>query len=484
MNTPWRYILIGTVLLACLLSACAPPKPSTEVPITTASEDARKLFLEGREKFENLELEKAAALFDQAIQKDSKFALAYMLRSQSGGGYTVALENRNKAIDLAGSVSPGERMMIKYDEAQAAGQTAKQKVYLDSLLEAFPMDKRVQFGAGLYYRALGDLKTAIAYYEKAIALDSSYALPYNLLGYENMSLGRPEAAEKAFKKYIQLLPNVPNPIDSYAEFLRMSGRYDESIAQYQKVLDLDPTFVSSISGIGDCYLRKGDAAKAREYYHNFIDKAAQVNTKVGGYYSLAASYVQEGDIAGAVKVLEDLHTFALAQNQNPTAVWALANQGFVLCSIGEPKRGLKKFQEGIDLTNNAFMSDATRGYLLFNADNWLRYASVQVRDMVKAKEYLAALTKNVERRGNPGEADLVKGAKGHIAFKEGRYDEAIQELSSLPDDPFTLYLLAFAHMKKGEKDAAGQAMTKLKRWGPVTLDYAVAMRLAAAMPTK
>jgi cytochrome c-type biogenesis protein CcmH/NrfG len=33
-------------------------------------------------------------------------------------------------------------------------------------------------------------------------------------------------AEEAFKKYISLLPDSPNPYDSYAELLLKNGRYD------------------------------------------------------------------------------------------------------------------------------------------------------------------------------------------------------------------------------------------------------------------
>ena len=44
-------------------------------------------------------------------------------------------------------------------------------------------------------------------------------------------------AEAAFKKYIELIPGDPNPYDSYAELLMKTGRFDESIAQYQKALE-------------------------------------------------------------------------------------------------------------------------------------------------------------------------------------------------------------------------------------------------------
>ena len=56
-------------------------------------------------------------------------------------------------------------------------------------------------------------------------------------------------AEAAFKKYIELIPNDPNPYDSYAELLLKMGKFDDSIAQYRKALAIDPNFVHRTSEV-------------------------------------------------------------------------------------------------------------------------------------------------------------------------------------------------------------------------------------------
>jgi tetratricopeptide (TPR) repeat protein len=472
------------IILGCMIYACSPQKSPTDIPITTTSDEARQLFLQGRDKLENSDLVKAAALFDQAIQKDPKFALAYIFRSVSGGGGTVALDNRNKAVALIGSVTPGEQLLIKFMVARSNQEIAQAKQCLDSLLMEFPMDKRVQMIAGVYYRSLGDLKTAVTYYGKSVALDSMYAPAYNLLGYDNASLGKPEVAEKAFKTYIRLLPTVPNPVDSYAEFLRLQRRYDESITQYKKVLEMDPSFTSSISGIGDCYLCSGDGKQAREYYREYIEKSTQINEKLGGYFSLAATYVQEGNIPEALKSLEERRELAIAQKQNPAAVTSVAYEGFVLSALGNPQEGLKKYNEAITLAKTVNMPERTRENQLFWSNYWLAYAHLRAKDMQKAKECLAVFSKDVDRRGNPGEPDAVRSAQGYIAIEEGRYDEVIRQLTSIPDDPFNQYALALAYTKKGDKENAGTMIEKLRRWESVTLENAVNLRLALALVKK
>src|ERR1035437_1278892 len=113
---------------------------SKEVPVTSSSKEALSLFLDGRAKSDDNEFVAAASLFDKAIQADPNFAMAYLYRAQSGGGYNIFRQNLDKAISLIGKVSEGEKLEIQYSQASADGNGQKQKEYLDQLLKAFPTD--------------------------------------------------------------------------------------------------------------------------------------------------------------------------------------------------------------------------------------------------------------------------------------------------------------------------------------------------------
>jgi imidazolonepropionase-like amidohydrolase len=62
----------------------------------------------------------------------------------------------------------------------------------------------------------------------------------NMMGYQYLNYGDAKTAVKIFEKNVQLFPESPNVYDSYGEALMADGRYQESIENYQKVLDLDP----------------------------------------------------------------------------------------------------------------------------------------------------------------------------------------------------------------------------------------------------
>src|ERR1035437_8254796 len=220
---------------------------SKEVPVTSSSKEALSLFLARRAKSDDNEFVAAASLFDKAIQADPNFAMAYLYRAQSGGGYNIFRQNLDKAISLIGNVSEGEKLEIQYTQAYAEGNGQKQKELLDKLLMLFPSDKRVQFGAGAYYYNINDFSNALKYLSKATELDKNYSSPYNMIGYCQSALDNYQEAEKAFQTYIKLLPDRGNPYDSYGELLLKMGKYDESIIQYKKAFEKDPVnFASSL----------------------------------------------------------------------------------------------------------------------------------------------------------------------------------------------------------------------------------------------
>lgn len=71
---------VVVVLAVCVPVAAGPqPKATTgKVPITTSSEEARSLYLRGRELAEALRPPDARAFYKQAVEKDGNFAPGYV----------------------------------------------------------------------------------------------------------------------------------------------------------------------------------------------------------------------------------------------------------------------------------------------------------------------------------------------------------------------------------------------------------------------
>ncbi|MDP2365867.1 MAG: tetratricopeptide repeat protein, partial [Ignavibacteria bacterium] len=362
----YKKILIAVIIffstIFLLIGACTKDSQSQkEIAITTSSDDALKSFLNGRDVFEKLKFPQAAELFDKAIALDKTFAMAYLYRASSGGGYEIARENMSKAVELLDKVSEGEKHLILYNKTLFDNDGVKQKQELDSLLNLFPDDKRVQVLAGAYYQyTIQDYPNALVHFKKAIEIDSNFAPTYNFLGYVYMSMENFTAAEEPLKKYIELNPKEANPYDSYAELLLTQGRYDESIKQYEKAFEIDPEFVTALVGIGNNYIFKKDYNKARDFYRQYYDKSFNINQKLGAMWWKAVSYIHEGNIVDAIKVFDERSKLAFENNFPTAGITGYRFSGWTLADNGNINEAEKYFNKASDYIKSSEMSDADR----------------------------------------------------------------------------------------------------------------------------
>ncbi|HEU4464832.1 MAG TPA: hypothetical protein VFS53_07300, partial [Gemmatimonadota bacterium] len=113
---------LAVALLAGSLAACSGASDAqadadsesaaavaTEIPITTASAEARELFIEGRRLAESLRALDARPVLQQAVEKDPTFASAYLLLANTAPSPEEFFSNLELAVANMASVSEGER---------------------------------------------------------------------------------------------------------------------------------------------------------------------------------------------------------------------------------------------------------------------------------------------------------------------------------------------------------------------------------------
>ena len=102
-------------------------------------------------------------------------------------------------------------------------------------------------------------------------------------------------------RYVALLPNEPNPQDSYGELLRMAGDFEGSLHHYRAALKIDPDFVTSQVGLGDTYALMGNQEQARVEYEKAIRFAKNEADRLNYGMQSAMTWVREGKFAEADK---------------------------------------------------------------------------------------------------------------------------------------------------------------------------------------
>jgi tetratricopeptide (TPR) repeat protein len=454
-----------------------------EIPITTSSKEALKYFIEGRDKIEDIEFITAASNFDKAISKDPGFAMAYLYRSMSGsGGAKVAQENMDKAVNLAGKVSEGEKLVILSYQAGNDGNAEKQKEYLEQLVKLFPSDKRAQLFAGTYYYNNYNYSKALTYLEKATALDKDYAIAYNLIGYCQSALTNYAQAEKAFQMYIKLKPTKANPYDSYGELLLTMGKYDESIAQYKKAVEIDPVnFGGSLLGIGHNYIFKGNYNDARKYYQEYFDKAPSASGKLASLYWKATSYIHEGDIDNALKTFAERSTLAEKEDFLSPAIFSCAFQGQILTETGKPAEGMEYYNKAYAMLEKAKLPDVTKKNIATYSVMWNIYGYSAMGEFDKAKAEIEKGRQKLEGSKNPGEMMMFSSMQAYYELKKGDYEKAMEYISKAdPEDPMNMYYTAVAYTKKGDKQNALKLFEKITKSNVNSLNLALVRKRAIA----
>ena len=101
--------------------------------------------------------------------------------------------------------------------------------------------------------------------ERALAIDDSLAEAHTSLAFHYLQSWRWEESEQEFKRAITLNPNYPTAHHWYQILLRTLGRDDEALAEIKRGLELDPLSPVLELNIGLAYVRKGDFDSAMEH---------------------------------------------------------------------------------------------------------------------------------------------------------------------------------------------------------------------------
>ena len=175
---------------------------------------------------------KARKLAEEAIVLDPKYAFAYRVLGSNHGVSLVVGMSKNPRESLKQALELF-RKAIKLDDSLATAHSS----------------------LGIYSMYARQYDTALAEGKRAIELQPN--LPDVVISYASILswLGKPEEAISFFKEGLRLTPKPPTAyLRLFAGALRDSGQYEEAIAQAQKATEQEPndliswiTLVSSLS---------------------------------------------------------------------------------------------------------------------------------------------------------------------------------------------------------------------------------------------
>jgi Tfp pilus assembly protein PilF len=202
----------------------------------TTDPEAYQLYLKGRfywEKRTQDSLEKAKDYFNQAIEKDPNYALAYLGLAD----YYFVLSDYApvSAIDVA-------------PKARAAAQKAL--AIDDTLAEAHA----VLAGAD---QTLWEWDAAEREFRHALELDPKNGSAHQWYGLFLSSLGRHEEAHAQFKRALEADPLNLTFNNNLATSYVTARQYDQALDQFKKTIDMDPNYASAHDNLAQAYFDMG-----------------------------------------------------------------------------------------------------------------------------------------------------------------------------------------------------------------------------------
>ena len=425
------------------------------VPLTTASADARRLYLEARTIAEQLRAHEGRKLYERAAAADPSFAMAHYQLAVNSATAKDFLEHVKQAVALSDKASEGERLFILALEAGGNANPAKALEYQEELVAKYPRDERAHQLLGTAYFGRQEYDKAIEQYRAATAINPSFSPAYNLLGYAYRQQEKYDSAEIAFKKYIELIPGDPNPDDSYAELLMKTGRFDESIAQYRKALEHDSNFAASKVGIATNLMFQGKHAAGATEMDRLYQHARDDGERRTALFVKGVILVDGGKTDAALKEIQreyDLDV-KLADTANMSGDALLL--GNILLDAGRVDAAEQQFTRSLELVEKSSLSQDVKEDTRL-ADQYNRGRVALARgDYAAAGTAAEAYAKGAEARHNLFRVRQAHELTGRIALAQNQYDQAIAHLGQAnQQDPAVLYSTALAFKAKGDASKA------------------------------
>ena len=309
----------------------------------------------------------------------------------------------------------------------------------------------------------GHYQEGLVRLESAIRRDPERPRLHYNLGIFRASLGEYEAATTAFEEELARFPGHAESHRALATAYTRIGRLEDSIPHFEICRDNDADDVLCTFQLGQNYSSLGLFEEAR----GPLERAAEIRLDADAYAELGVLYRRLGDLDLATA------TFAKALAEDPRHLVTLLGYGQVLTAIGRQEDGealLAQHQHLAALQDQLNAFERAKAQSGVTPEAFLDLARLHLERDDRAAA-AAALREALELdEGNARAALELAG----LSLKDNRLDEAERyihlALTSDPNNPAPSFFKALLHLKRGDGQAATQAIATSRKLGgwPIT----------------
>ena len=282
----------------------------------TENPEAHELYLKGRyfwNRRTGANLQKAADYFQQAIGKDSRYALAFSgladchvllpayaeLGSNPRDELPKALEAARKAVELDDTLGEAHTSLARAlaSDLQLPAAVSEFK----RALELNPNYATAHQWFGECLQSQGHLEEALAELKRAQELDPLSLIINSVLGFALDTVGKSDDAIAQLHKTIEIDPNFVNAYGQLGNVLQHRGRLKEAIAEYEKCLNLTGSDPIDLADLAAAYFLDGRTAQAQQLWDKLKSLSERQYVPA---YSMAVVQTAAGNKDEAFRLLE------------------------------------------------------------------------------------------------------------------------------------------------------------------------------------
>ena len=273
---------------------------------------AYEAYVTGLEFYNRFAYEEAESSMRTALSISPTFFIArYRLADilSATGRYSEA-EKELAAIPDAAAEDAREALYIEGFRHVLSGDHKRAIETYQAILEKFPYEiEAQQLLARAYYDNL-QKEEAIDVLKKLRLQEPENPHVLGALGFQLMNLGELKKAGETLDAYIDLYPDMPNARELRGALRLREAKISEAVEDFQKALELDPSFVAAKIGLARAQAFDGQLSAAATGFMTIRDDAnLPPRHRIDAGFDLAYLYrAQErpSDIPGAIEPLQQL----------------------------------------------------------------------------------------------------------------------------------------------------------------------------------
>jgi len=331
----------------------------------------RGVTLEAQSTFSAYPLEKAIGFFEQAVQLDPTFALAWSRLARANiywyfNGETTSARHDavKRALDNAQKLqpeSPETLLALGYYQYQVLRDYGPAKATLGVVAKMLPGSSEVPSALARIARREGHWNESIAYFEQALVLDPRNTELVISAADTYSSLRQFPAALKLYDRALDILPNDLDPMAAKATVYQAEGNLEEAAKLLTEVNALTPSYNVVGNKITQLILERHADEAIRLLQTRFAQFHFRADMEKGIFQGIL-SFTQHvaGDHVGAKASAEQardtLEPLCKSQPDNDFLAVFLSRAYAVL---GDKNSALKEAQRAMALSPSA--KDAVRG---------------------------------------------------------------------------------------------------------------------------